>query len=344
LTSALGHTVSAAEVLQRPTVAALASTHDAHDDYSAPHLEPSNSFRDPSTIGLDHKSVSACLLLLCEARGASDVPYLFGIPTIDCHAEAYRSLSSCWSGRIYSTTHPHLQTGSSEDLATQSLEDFAAVWAHDIIAECKGQRYCLVGASLGGLLAYEVAAAAQSLEAPAPRRIFLIDPSPPSMRLGEVWSPRYAAVSLAMLSAHVEGVAAKLDPPPEAFDVADVAICLGEFRASLLGYRCTSQMVKESLKQLRSAMHMIGLRSDMRSHDAHSRKPFMCHLFFASERPESGDDGKAAAREHYGGALGFATISSEVEIVGEHMGVCVRCMVGEEDAFNATLRDATKLP
>ena len=32
LTSALGHTVSAAEVLQRPTVAALASTHDAHDD------------------------------------------------------------------------------------------------------------------------------------------------------------------------------------------------------------------------------------------------------------------------------------------------------------------------
>ena len=70
----------------------------------------------------------------------------------------------------------------------------------------------------------------------------------------------------------------------------------------------------------------------------------MCHLFFASERPESGDDGKAAAREHYGGALGFATISSEVEIVGEHMGVCARCMVGEEDAFNATLRDATKLP
>ena len=189
------------------------------------------------------------MLLLCNARGPQDHLSLFGIPAAICNAEAYKSLSSCWAGRIYGATHPHLQTGAPDDLAAQTIEEFATKWARAITTECKGQNsvdfqeYCLVGASLGGLLAYEVAVAAQSLGAPPPRRLFLVDPSAPSFRLeGITIDLRETARHLAMMT--VLSADEEFDPPRELFDVAGLAISLAEFRACHLGYPHTVQAVE----------------------------------------------------------------------------------------------------
>jgi len=311
---------------------------------SSPLVPPPSSSQDVCDAGLPHASliglndlfVSIGLMCLCPA--SSGVPLLC-VPSAIGHADIYKGLSSVVNVPIYGAIHPHLQTGSHLDAVT--LEQFADAWAISMLQECERLNcrgsFSVLGASLGGLYAHQLAYAAQTYSGIPPQLLVLVDPLPPTRPFSRPLSSGAREAAWNTVALLYDGTFEM----PEAAD-ADLGILLAE-RAAKLGLApFTPATVLERQQELRAAKHLLDLASSYTGREAGPEAHLECLvcLVVASEREDFFMQNCGLLREECGlaAARRYGRVVAELDVTITHLDLCVRCATGDLNEFNAMLR------
>ena len=304
----------------------------------------SNLYRNGAAEGLHRASLSQL------SRGEEGGVPLFCVPALNGQAEGYRGLARVRTNPIYGACHPHLHTGASAALGARTLDEVTGGWAMAITSVVSrsnnGEGFVLLGASMGGALAHEVAVSCQRLST-APQLICLIDPLPPRRPLSVALEtgPRAAANALASLAGDTGFATAELWVEEE----GDLAVVLAQ-RSAEKGLPFSPAAVIMKQRELRAARHLLdlivaafcsnpeGSASSPTGRPPEQHEGKVC-LVLASERVEYFEgfvgmtrrDAMASAAHLYGQVVG------ELEVEGTHLDVCARCSMGRDDTFNLKL-------
>ena len=255
------------------------------------------------------------------------------------HADIYKGLSSVVNVPIYGAIHPHLQTGSHLDAVT--LEQFADAWAISMLQECERLNcrgsFSVLGASLGGLYAHQLAYAAQTYSGIPPQLLVLVDPLPPTRPFSRPLSSGAREAAWNTVALLYDGTFEM----PEAAD-ADLGILLAE-RAAKLGLApFTPATVLERQQELRAAKHLLDLASSYTGREAGPEAHLECLvcLVVASEREDFFMQNCGLLREECGlaAARRYGRVVAELDVTIKHLDLCVRCATGDLNEFNAMLR------
>jgi len=321
-----------------------------------PRHPPGRSPAHPSSIGLDAEFVSPSLTRL-SAGGAAMA--LFASPTISGHCEAYGSLAAVVpTTSIYAFIHPHLQIGDDNSLCATKLDELAMGWALAAVGECElcaHESFALVGCSFGGLLSHLVGLAYVALcEGDAGKRgsdvrrltlsnVLLVDPLPPSRPWSTAPTAEGVRASAQALLLLMTGGGWDDSTPPADVAEADLAIAVAERKVALGMAAFTPQTVRETARELRVATHLMGLAS---THTAAPTGLPAQHgaevtLFLAEERVKffTSVEGLTHQEASAETARLYGNVTREATITGGHLDAVSRCQVGEDDVFNAILRE-----
>jgi thioesterase domain-containing protein len=272
-------------------------------------------------------------------RPAGAGTLLVAIPNIGGHAGGYKALTSVVDNPIYGAIHPHMQTGSH--LQASTLEEFVDAWAIAILQECKpvnSAGFCLIGTSLGGLLAHQTALSAREHGRP-PRLLFLVEPRPPIRPLSTSMEHGLHSAALFIGSIISGDDSFKVDVTAED---ADYGCQLAGFAAERGLIAFTPAAVLDWQRLLRATTHIIDLAAifTAQEDEVAADVKLKVSLVTASEREHffmnichltQEESGVAAARL-------YGDVVEELSLRGTHGAVCAKCVVGDVDEFNALLR------
>ena len=299
-----------------------------------------------SVIGLDAEQI--CTGLTCLRRASVGMA-VFCVPNANGHAHAFRGLSKVCDNPMYALIHPHNQTGS--DVRAASLEVFLDDWSTAILQEvgmailhCGD--FALIGGSTGGLFAHQTALAAHK-RGLSPRRVFLLDPLPPTRPLSKrVMSggPRYVA-ELLIRSANEEALEAAdipFDIPAHVTD-AELGVFVAARLAELGREVFTFAAVLERQRELATTIHLMSLGDVFCSSPQAARLERhtgeVC-LVTASGREAfyMGYCGLTRQESCIETARLYGDVVEELAVPGTHVAVVTGGMTGGVDEFNECFR------
>jgi thioesterase domain-containing protein len=295
-------------------------------------------------LQVDGELVSSCLARLFKDTQSADRLAIFAIPGATGHAGSYQALGPVMRCPIYGAIHPHLHASTKLDAST--LEEVANMWADSILSvlnsEAAYDTYTLLGASLGGLLAYQALRRCCD-RGSAPCSMVLVDPSPLSCPPRKLRTPglRVAAAYLARQATLADS--SFLDEVSEDTDCEYIAVRLVARLAELGSVLFTVSAVMAMQRQLRVAAHLLNLAAEFqaREDDVGAMPLTSTWLVLASEH-EDEFGGVDLSSMQWAPATGrlYGRIAGELTLKGAHSDVCQRCADGTVDSFNMILQSA----
>jgi len=183
--------------VSRLLTAAFSSSAQISKEMAPLSLQEGATFTQIRTRACD---IGKPLLRLHEVSSPRCAP-LFVAHSVWGNCEHYRGFARSITTDVWGIEHLHLSSGDDAHLAHLQFEDLASSYVAHINNACAsryGERYNLMGGSVGGYLAFRIAVTAALMEV-KPLKLILIDPPPPRLM-----------VSLPEFESDVSRVAAEL--------------------------------------------------------------------------------------------------------------------------------------